>query len=108
MAYDVVFNTTYTVSGCSAVTLSANPPNTAAHGTAVTLTGAATCPGTATFRFWVRAPGGSWQIMRDYSTTNTFTWTPATAGAYPLEVDVRDQGGTDTYEAVKNLNYTAT
>ena len=108
VAYDVVFNTTYLVNGCSAAGLSASPASPQAHGTPITLTGSATCPGTATYRFWVRAPGGSWQIVRDYNTTNTFTWTPAVAGAYSLEVDVRDQNGTDTYENVKNISYTVT
>ena len=108
VAYDVVFNTTYTVNPCSAVTLGAMPASPQAHGTAITLTGTATCPGTATYRFWVRAPGGGWQIVRDYSTTNTFTWTPAAAGTYALEVDVRDQGATATYEAVNNIPFTAT
>jgi hypothetical protein len=103
-AYDVVANLTYMVAGCTAATLTANPANTAAHGTPVTLTGTATCPGTATYRFWVRAPGGSWQIVQDYSTGNTFTWTPAAAGTYSLEVDVRDQGGTATYEHVANIS----
>ena len=77
VAYDVVFNTTFQATGCSAASLSASP-STAPHGTSVTLTGTGTCPGTATYRFWARAPGGSWQIVRDYSTANTFAWTPAT------------------------------
>jgi hypothetical protein len=88
--------------------LSASPSSPQANGTPITLTGTATCPGTATYRFWVRAPGGSWQIVRDYSTTNMFAWTPATAGTYYLEVDVRDQGGTDSYERVANLTYPVT
>ena len=107
VAYDVVFNTTYTVNGCSAVTLSASPSSPQAHGTPITLTGSGTCPGTATYRFWVRNPGGSWKIVRDYSTTSTFTWTPAAAGTYSLEVDVRDQGATAVYEVVANSTFNA-
>ena len=107
-AYDKVANITYTLSGCTAAWLSANPASPQPHGTAVTLTGSATCLGTPTYRFWVRAPGGSWQIVRDYSTTATFVWTPATAGTYSLEIDVRDQGATATYEGVSNLTYQVT
>ena len=103
--YDRVFNLTYVVNGCSAASISANPSSPQARGTAITLTGGATCPGTATYRFWVRAPGGAWRIARDYSTSNTFAWTPASAGTYYLEVDVRDQNATATYEAVSNITY---
>jgi len=56
----------------------------------------------------VRTPGGSWRIVRDYSTASTFGWTPATAGTYSLEVDVRDQGATAGYETVANISYGVT
>jgi len=55
----------------------------------------------------VRTPGGSWRIVRDYSTASTFGWTPATAGTYSLEVDVRDQGATAVYETVANATFQA-
>ena len=75
------------------------------HGTQVTLTASASCPGTATYRFWVRAPGGAWQIVRDYATGSSFSWTPLDPGAYALEVDVRNQGSDDAYETVANITY---
>ncbi len=103
--YDVVANGTYVVNGCSAAGLTANPPSGGAHGTLITLTATSTCPGTATYKFWIKAPGGSWTVVQPYGTGNTFSWTPAIAGTYSLEVDVRDQGGTDTYEKVANLTY---
>ena len=106
VAYDAVSNLTQQVNGCTGASLGASP-SSAAHGTAVTLTGSATCLGTPTYRFWARAPGGSWQIVSDYSTSNTFAWTPAVAGTYALEVDVRDQGSYDVYETVFNISYTA-
>ena len=76
------------------------------RGTQISLSGSATCPGSPTYRFWVKAPNGSWQIVRDFATTNTFTWNPGTAGLYSLEVDVRDQNATATYERVSNILYT--
>jgi len=103
--YDVVANGVYMVNGCSAAGLTANPPNTAAHGTTITLTGSSTCPATPTYRFCIRAPGGAWQVVQDYGTGNAFMWTPATAGSYSLEVDVRDQNATDSYEKVANITY---
>ena len=104
-AYDSVSNLTYAVNGCSAATLTTSPTGTQPHGTQITLTGTATCPGTATYRFWVRAPGGAWRIVRDYNTSNTTAWTPASAGVYSLEVDVRDQNATASYEAVSNITF---
>ena len=88
--------------------LAASPPNTAARGTQVALSASASCPGTATYRFWVRPPGGAWQIARDYSLDNSFSWKPVAPGSYGLEVDVRDQGGADSYEAVANITYGVT
>ena len=69
--------------------------------------GTATCPGTATYRFWTKSPAGPWTMVQDYSTTNTFSWSIAglALGNYGLEVDVRDQGGTDSYEKVNSLTY---
>jgi N-acetylmuramoyl-L-alanine amidase len=107
-SYDSVANLSYVANGCSGAALSATPASPQAHGTTITLSGSASCPGTATYRFWVRAPGGSWQIVRDYTTGNTFSWTPAAAGTYSLEVDVRDQNAAATYETVANISFTAT
>jgi len=106
VAYDAVQAVTYQLAGCTAASLSANPASPQAHGTPITLTATATCPGTPSFRFWVRAPGGSWQIARDYASSNTFAWTPGTAGTWSLEVDVRDAGATASYEVVNNTLYT--
>jgi hypothetical protein len=103
--YDVVANLTYPVEGCSAVALAASRSSPQPHGTQVTLTGTATCPRTATYRFWVRAPGGKWQVIRDYATSDTATWTPGIAGTWSLEVDVRGQNSTTSYEAVFNQSY---
>jgi uncharacterized protein YkwD len=106
--YDVVANTTYVIGGCTAAGLTANPANTAAHGTPITVNATSTCPGTATYLFWIKAPSGIWQVVQPYGTGNTLSWTPATAGTYSLEVDVRDQTGTDTYEKVANITYVVT
>jgi hypothetical protein len=105
VSYDAVKNLAYVVAGCSGATLAASPSGTAPRGTPVTLTGTAGCPGAPAFKFWIRAPGGSWTVVQQYSATNTFTWSPSTPGTYYLEVDVRDQGATSTYEKVSNLTY---
>jgi hypothetical protein len=108
VSYDSVSNITYVVAGCSAAGLNAGQSNTAPSGSAVTLAANATCLGTPTFKFWIRAPGGAWTVVRAYSSANTFVWTPSAPGSYNLEVDVRNQGGTDSYEKVVNLTFVAT
>jgi hypothetical protein len=103
VSYDAVKNLVYVVAGCTAATLTTSPAGTAPHGTPITLTGTSVCPGAPAYRFWIRAQGGSWTVVQDYGATNTFTWSPSTPGTYYLEVDVRDQGATTTYERVSNL-----
>src|SRR6266498_2828809 len=85
---------------CTNATLLAAPPSPQAPGTAVTLTGGATCPAPGEFRFWILPPGGVWTILRDYSPTTTYSWdtTGRALGSYGLEVDARNQGSTNTYE----------
>jgi hypothetical protein len=108
VTYDAVANLTYSVVGCSAAALSANPASPAAHGNPVVLTGGAACMGTPEYRFWVRAPGGSWTIVQDYGSSSTFSWTPSAAGTFQIEVDIRNHGSSAGYETVANLTFLAT
>jgi hypothetical protein len=108
VSYDAVKNMAYAVTACAAATLGANPASPQAHGTSVMLTGGAACLGTPEYRFWIRAPGGAWSIVQDYSPSSTFSWTPAAAGTYQLEVDIRNLGSAATYETVANIPFTAT
>lgn len=105
VTYDAVRNLTYVVNGCSAVSLSANPVGTVAHSSTATFTATGICPGAPTYKFWVKAPVGNWTVMQPYGTSGIFAWVPSTPGTYSVEVDVRDQGGTDTYERVFNTTY---
>jgi hypothetical protein len=105
--YDVVANRTYVLNPCSAAGLSTNPASPHYPAGNIVLTGTATCPGTPTYRFWVRPPSGPWSVVQDFSTTSTFGWNTSglTVGSYGLEVDVRDQGATASYEKVANATY---
>jgi hypothetical protein len=106
-AYDAVANATYVVAACSVAGLTANPASPQAHGTQILLTGTATCLGTPEYRFWIRAPGGSWSIVQDFAPGATFTWTTTglAAGTYQLEVDVRNHGAAATYETVASIPF---
>jgi len=98
--------------GCSAAGLTAAPASPQPHGTPVVLTATSTCPGTASYRFWILDPGAShWSLVQDYSASNTYSWAAGSTmavGTYGLEVDVRDVGGTASYEKVFNTTFTTT
>ncbi|HEV2035684.1 MAG TPA: PQQ-binding-like beta-propeller repeat protein [Candidatus Dormibacteraeota bacterium] len=113
--HDAAGNLTYVVNGCSAVSITASPPTSTAHGSTVTFTATATCPGTPSYKFWIRPPGGAWTVVQVYGPSNTFSWTGSsspintqTVGAYTIEIDVKDLGGTDTYEKVNSIGYSLT
>ena len=47
--------------------------------------------------------GAGFLIARDYTTSNTFVWTPTLVGNYDLMVDVRNVGSTALREAFTKL-----
>ncbi|HEY1456314.1 MAG TPA: PQQ-binding-like beta-propeller repeat protein [Candidatus Dormibacteraeota bacterium] len=96
------------VTGCSSATLSASPPTTQRTGNPVALTAGASGPNCTSpqFQFWVKDPSGTWSMVRDYSATNTFTWTaPAQQGTYYLGVHVKQLASAAPYEAVTSIQY---
>ena len=91
---------------CTSPSLTALPASPAGTGAQVTLTATTTACPNPTYRFWVQPPGGSWQVVRQYAASNTFTWTgTGNAGTYHLEVNVRDQSSTRSYEAYRDITY---
>ncbi len=97
------------VSGCSSVTLGAAPPSSAPTGSTVTLTANATGPNCVTpqYRFWTRPAAGSWTMVQDYSSSNTYNWTATTvAGSYYLGVHARTSGSSAPYESFAAVSYT--
>jgi len=58
--------------------------------------------GTYEYRYWINS-GAGYTIVRNYSTTNTFTWTPTATGAYDILVDVRNVGSTALREASNKI-----
>jgi len=88
-----------TMTVVSQPTLTANRTFPAAAGSPITWTASATA-GTAPvqYRFWRNDPGVGWQMVQDYSATNTYTWTPgvADAGSHMVQVWVRAVGSPNT------------
>jgi hypothetical protein len=99
--YDALFpGTLYTLTTtpCASVTDSATPASPQLSGTGVTFTAVASgCPHPL-YQFWILAPGGTWTIVKAFSTTATFNWntTGLAAGTYLYTVWVRDSGSAGT------------
>jgi hypothetical protein len=90
------------------VTLEANPAQSAAAGTPVTLTASGIGgSGSYEFRFWLRSASGTWAVVQAYSTRNTWLWDTASAapGPYFVQVDVRSETSPADREASKVLSF---
>ncbi len=94
-----------TSSKVTAVTITASKPAPQPPGTTIGLTATAT-GGTAPLQYqWRLHNDVRWTMLTDWSTSNTFNWTPSTANAkYKLSVGVRSAGRT-TDEASVNLSF---
>jgi len=77
------------------VSLTPSLPSGQLVGTTITWVASATGSGTQSpvYRFVVAPAGGTMTALRDYSTQNTFDWTPIDEGTYSVMVSVRDGFG---------------
>jgi len=102
----IVTNTTH----CQAANVAASPASPQGVGSAVSLTTTAFGCGPVLYRWWVQNTLGVWSIVKDYSTTNTFSWATGSlpAGTYLLGVWVRQVGSTSSHEAYGYNTYTLT
>ncbi|MEO8293779.1 MAG: DUF1800 family protein, partial [Actinomycetota bacterium] len=84
--------------------LVASPALPKPYGTPITWTASAS-GGTAPlqYQFW-RLDGGVWNIVKPYSTSNTFSWTPAATdvGQHDVSVWVRSAGSVAPWDAWKD------
>jgi len=110
-AYDAWRSASFTASVPSSLTitdLAPDAPGSVPAGTPVTWSATAV-GGTApyTYRFWV-FDGSTWTLARDWAAQNSFTWTPALAGSYSIQVWARNSGSATAYDAWLGRGYTAT
>jgi hypothetical protein len=95
-------------SPATAVTLTPSVASPAAIGTTVTFTAAASGgSGSYQYRYLLRVPGGTLNVIRDYSTQATWSWntTGLSAGTYQVVVHARSVGSTKSYETFQSMNY---
>jgi streptogramin lyase len=111
-SYDAFFFLTFSLTSGTTCTVNISPDLASPKplGTSVTWTATASnCPGTPLkYQFWVNPPGGTWTIAQPFSTTNTFTWTGATAGTYQIGVWVKQATSTASYDNFAFTTYTLT
>ena len=59
----------------------------------ITITVNSSSSGSVLYRFWEYNVDGSFKLIKDYSTTNTLTWTPKISGNYVIMVEAMDNYG---------------
>jgi hypothetical protein len=92
----------------SSVTISADKASPQAPGTPIQFSAAA-AGGTAPQYKWWLYDGATWTMVRDWSASNLYAWTPATAGAnYRMSVWARSGSSTDVYEATTEMYFVIT
>lgn len=60
------------------------------------------------YKFWISKDGGAYVRVQDYSTNNTYNWLPTAAGSYKINVHVKDQSSSKSYDAYKVIDYVVT
>jgi hypothetical protein len=106
-AFDAVrdsgFFTVTSVANVSALT-----PSTSTFKAGSPVTWSATAsgsPGPLRYRFWTYTAATGWVIARDYSTSNSFVWSPAQAGSYDIAVWVKVAGSANAMDAVRDSGF---
>jgi hypothetical protein len=94
---------------CANATLTM-PVTTGLNGTSLTLTATSTTCTNPRYAFFELAPGGSWQLAQDFSSTATFNFTDPTngpAGDYQFQVWVKDASSAASSDTYAGITYTS-
>lgn len=101
---------TYAVSAVTSVTLTPLLSSPRVAGTSITFSAAGSGGvGPRQYKFLLQRDGGSTQVLRGWSTSSTYTWTPTIAGSYIVTVWARSAGVTiDAPQASAQTAYVIT
>jgi len=80
---------------------------TIAAGQSITITATGTIPEASEdleYGFY-REDASGWVLIKEYSTSNTFTWTPTRAGTYNIQARIKEAGA-GSYEKTASVIYT--
>lgn len=87
----------------TSVTINSDLASPQVAGTPITFTAVGSgSPGPFEYRFWLNS-GSGFTVVQDYSTVDSWVWTPGTAGNHDIMVDVRTVGSTDFREALAKI-----
>jgi hypothetical protein len=89
----------------SVVSLVSNGQSPAPTGVPMTWTATGVQGVNLEYEFWrFSQTSGAWTMVRNYSASNTFTWTPGSGeqGTYQMQVWARTPGSTDIYQAYRS------
>jgi hypothetical protein len=112
-SYEAVGNTPYVLTAAVACTTPNVVPDKAspqARGTTVTFTATSAACSQPTYFFYVQLPNGTWTTGQGWD-GNVFVWNTTTgmaAGTYHIDVWIRQNGSTASYEVLMNIAYTLT
>jgi hypothetical protein len=92
---------------CTAPTFSVYPAAVATQGDDVTISMATSGCSSPIYRIYAYSPDGNPHMLRDYNGASSFTWQTTTwsAGAYRIEVDVRDVSAQVDQQASSSAGY---
>lgn len=62
-------------------------------GTSIKITANATGNSVLSYAFWTYDANGDWKLLKNYSSSNTVTWTPTASGTNLVWVDIKDAEG---------------
>lgn len=62
-------------------------------------------PAPLQYRFLSYKQGVGWSQLQDYSTNDSYTWTPTAEGTYVIQVWVRGNGSSATYDGWRSTDY---
>ncbi len=96
-----------TTSPATSVTLMSNLYSPQKVGAIVTFTATASGgSGTYEYQFWRKPSGGSWSIVQNYSSSNSFSWnTTGAAGTSQIVVWARNAGASVNYDVYKSTAF---
>lgn len=93
------------VTPATGVTVAANVPSPQTVNTPMTFVAAgAGGTGSYEYRFYLNS-GSGFAVVQDYSSANSWTWTPVSTGNYDIFVEVRSIGSTAERDAYATINF---
>jgi SpoIID/LytB domain protein len=84
--------------------VTADKPSPQIAGTAIKVTANAEGGNEKLYKFNL-LKDGVWTVVQDYSSQNTFAWTPSVSGDYKFSVHVKDVGSSKSYDDYGVLDY---